>query len=83
MKAAALATKDDKNGLACERLLPDTPENAYMKCLSEALFNDDIIAALKCAKLLPQSTQQTTNKQDTFYYSSTSNSSSKNTPCAG
>jgi len=36
MKAAAHATKGDKNGLACERLLPDTPENAYTKCLSEA-----------------------------------------------
>jgi hypothetical protein len=59
MKAAALATKDDKNVLASERLLPDTPENAYTKCLSEALFNDDNIAVLKCAKLLPQSTQQT------------------------
>jgi len=59
MKAAALATKDDKNGLACERLLLDTPKNAYAKCLSEALFNDDNIAALKYAKFLPQSTQQT------------------------
>ena len=59
MKAAALATKDDKNELACERLLPDTPENAYTKCLPEALFNDDNIAALKYAKLLPQPTQQT------------------------
>ena len=59
MKATALAIKDDKNGLACEKLLPDTPENAYTKCLSEALFNDDNVAALKSAKLLPQSTQQT------------------------
>ena len=59
MKAAAHATKGDKNGLACERLLLDTPKNAYAKCLSEALFNDDNIAALKYAKFLPQSTQQT------------------------
>ena len=59
MKAAALAIKGDKNGLACERLLTDTPENAYTKCLSEALFNDYNVAVLQCTKLLPQSTQQT------------------------
>jgi len=51
--SAALAADDNKNGLACARLLPDTPDNAYTKCISEALFNDDNIAALKCAKLLP------------------------------
>lgn len=63
--SAALAAGDDKNGLACARLLPDSPENAYTKCISEALFKGDNIAALKCAKLLPSPTQNAHNLTNT------------------
>jgi hypothetical protein len=52
---------DNKGELACARLLPDTPENKYTKCVSEALINDDLKAELECAKFLLPITSGATN----------------------
>ena len=49
---ASLLANDNKGELACARLLPDTPENAYTKCESEALIKADLRGELACAQYL-------------------------------
>ena len=47
-----MVVNDLTRQLKCATLLPDTPENAYTKCVSAAMVVNDLKAQLRCASLL-------------------------------